>query len=116
MKITELQLYSALNEFIEREIMPLSASMDTTKQFVFGLKIGIVKHRIESVVKGFLNKEEFKMLELVDEKGNIDIEPIYKSAMDMMRKMQRLEISGFTFRESDLMNLHSIILKYADKE
>lgn len=114
MKINELQLYSAINEFIDREIMPLGANMDLTKQFMFGLKIGVVKHKMQSVVKSYLNKDEIKMLGIVDENGNIDIEPIYQSAMDMMGKMQKLEIAGITFRESDLQNLYGTMQRYAN--
>jgi hypothetical protein len=114
MKINEMKLYSAINEFIDREIMPLGANMDLTKQFVFGLKIGVVKHKMQSVVKSYLNKDEIKMFGIVDENGNIDIEPIYQSAMDMMNKMQKLEIAGITFKESDLQNLYGIMQRYAN--
>lgn len=115
MKITEMQLYSALNEFIDREIMPLSASMDLPKQFMFGLKIGVVKRKIQGVVKNYLNNAEMKMLELIDENGNIDVEPIYQSAMDMMRQMQKFEIGGITFKENDLQNLYGIMQRYANQ-
>jgi hypothetical protein len=114
MKINEMQLYSALNEFIDREIMPLGANMDLTKQFLYGIKIGVVKHRIQGLTKSYLNKPEIKMLGLIDENGVIDIEPIYQSAMDMMNKMQKVEIGGITFKENDLQNLYGIIQKYAN--
>ena len=113
MKINEMQLYSALNDYINNEIMPLSANMDLTKQFMFGLKIGVVKNRIERVVKNYLNKDELKILEIVDDNRNIDIEPIYQSALDMMRKMHQLEIGGIIFKENDLQNLYSVMQRYA---
>lgn len=114
MKINEMQLYSAINEFIDREIMPLGANMDLTKQFMFGLKLGVVKHQLQGVVKSYLNKDEIKMFGIVDENHNINIEPIYQSAMDMMSKMQKLEIAGITFKESDLQNLYGIMQRYAN--
>lgn len=113
MKINEMQLYSALNEFIDREIMPLGANMDLTKQFLYGIKIGVIKHKIQGITKSYLNKPEMKMLELVDENGLIDIEPIYQSAMDMVNKMQKVEIGGITFKSNDLQNLYSILQRYA---
>jgi hypothetical protein len=113
MKIGEMQLYSAINEFIDREIMPLSADMDLMKQFMFGLKIGVVKRKVGSVVKSYIGKSSLKALDIVDENGLIDVEPIYQSAMDMMSKMQMLEVGGITFRQSDLQNLYGIIQKYA---
>lgn len=114
MKINEMQLYSAINEFIDREIMPLGANMDLTKQFMFGLKIGVVKHKMQDLIKTYIKKDEVKMLGIVDENGNIDIEPIYQSAMDMMNKMQKLEIAGIAFKESDLQNLYGIMQRYAN--
>jgi hypothetical protein len=114
MKINEMQLYSAINEFIDREIMPLGANMDLTKQFMFGLKIGVVKHKMQGLAKSYLKKDEIKILDLLDENGNIDIEPIYQSAMDMMNKMQKLEVAGITFKESDLQKLYGIMQRYAN--
>ena len=112
MKINEMQLYSALTEYIDREIMPLTASMDLTKQFMFGLKVGVVKRRIENVVRSYLRSAEMSVLDIVDDNGNIDIEPIYQSAMDMMAKMQKLELGGISFTQADLQKLYSIMQRY----
>lgn len=112
MKINEMQLYSALTEYIDREIMPLTASMDLTKQFMFGLKVGVVKRRIENVVRSYLRSAEMSVLDIVDDNGNIDIEPIYQSAMDMMTKMQKLELGGISFTQADLQKLYGIMQRY----
>jgi hypothetical protein len=112
MKINEMQLYSALTEYIDREIMPLTASMDLTKQFMFGLKVGVVKRRIENVVRSYLRSAEMSVLDIVDDNGNIDIEPIYQSAMDMMAKMQKLELGGISFTQADLQKLYGIMQRY----
>ena len=112
MKINEMQLYSALTEYIDREIMPLAASMDLTKQFMFGLKVGVVKRRIENVVRSYLRSAEMSVLDIVDDNGNIDIEPIYQSAMDMMAKMQKLELGGISFTQADLQKLYGIMQRY----
>ena len=115
MKVNQAQLYAAINEFIDREIIPLSATMDTTKQLLFGIKIGIVKRKIETVVKNYLNKEELKLLELIDVNGNIDIDTIYGSAVDVMQQLHQFELGGITFKMSDLQNLYGIIQKYANQ-
>jgi hypothetical protein len=115
MKINQMQLYAAINEFIDREIIPLSATMDLPKQFMFGIKIRVVKHKIENIVKTYLNKSEFKFLELVDENGGIDVDTIYSSAADMMQQLQQVEIGGITFKMADLQNLYSIMQKYANQ-
>lgn len=113
MKITETQLYPALNEFIERSIMPLGASMNLQDQFLFGFKIGIAKRKIQNVIKSYLAKDSIKAFDLVDEQGYIDIETMYQSALDVFSQMKQIEVLGITFREDDLQTLYSIIQKYA---
>lgn len=113
MKMNEMQLYSAINEFIDRDIMPLGATMKLTDQFLFGVKIGVVKRKIQSIVKGYLNKPELKTLELIDENGYIDIDTMYDSASDVMSQMKQLEVAGITFKLSDLQSLYGIMQKYA---
>ena len=114
MKITEAQLYAAINEFINREIMPLAATMDLKKQFIFGLKLGVVKYRVEDLVKTYLNQNEIKLLKLVDEDGKIDIEPIYKAALDAIRNVQKIEVLGITLNERDLQSLYNIMQYFAN--
>lgn len=115
MKLNEMQLYSAINEFIEREIMPLGATMDLKGQFFFGFKIGIAKRKIQNVVKDFLSKPEMKTLGLVDGNGYIDIDTMYQSASDVMGQMKQIEISGITFKENDLQKLYGIMQRYANQ-
>lgn len=115
MKLKEMQLYPAISEFIDREIMPLGASMNMTDQFLFGFKMGIVKRRIQDIVKGYLSKKEMKALGLVDENGYIDVDIMYHSAMDMLKNMKQIEVAGITFKENDLQKLYGIMQKYANQ-
>lgn len=113
MKINESQLYSAINEYIDRAIMPLGTNMNLTEQFVFGVKMGIAKRKIQTIVKSYLSKKEVKLLGLVDENGYIDIDTIYQSTSDVMNQMKQIEIAGITFKDSDLQTLYGIMQKYA---
>lgn len=113
MKLNEMQVYSVLNEFIDREIMPLGATMKLSDQFLFGVKMGIVKRKIQNVVKGYLAKPEVKAFEIIDDDGYIDVETLYESARDVMSQMKQLEIAGMTFKENDLQTLYGIMQKYA---
>ena len=113
MKLNEMQVYSVLNEFIDREIMPLGATMKLSDQFLFGVKMGIVKRKIQNVVKGYLAKPEVKAFELIDNDGYIDVDTLYESARDVMSQMKQLEIAGMTFKENDLQTLYGIMQKYA---
>lgn len=112
MKISEAQLYSALREYIDRYVMPLGASMDWKEQLAHGVKIGIVKYRVENLVKRYLNNNELKMLEVIDESGNIDVEPIYLSVRDVFKSMPTITLMGIDFKENDLQTLYSIMQRY----
>lgn len=113
MKINQGQLYSALNEYIDREIMPLGASLDMMEQFMFYVKIGIAKRKLENVVKNAFLKGNAKLFAVVDEDGKIDVDTLYQSASDAMAQMRQIEIGGITFRDTDLQKLYGIIQKYA---
>lgn len=113
MKLNEMQLYSALNEYIDREMMPLGATMKMTDQFFFGVKMGIVKRRLQEIIKGYLYKPELKAFGIVDENGYVDIDLLYQSASDTMSQMNQLDIAGFTFKLSDLQNLYGVMQRYA---
>ena len=108
-----MQLYSAINEYIEKEMMPCGPSMDEKESFIFYIKIGIAKRKTQSIVKKFLASKGIKFIELVDDEGFIDIETIYQSTVDAMSMVKKVEICGFTFRENDLQKLYGIMQKYA---
>lgn len=116
MKINEMQVYSAINEFIEREIMPLGATMDLKDQFFFAFKIGIAKRKIQNVVKAYLGKKELRTFGLVDENGYIDVDTMYQSASDVMNQMKQIELAGITFKDTDLQKLYGIMQKYANQQ
>ena len=115
MKLNEMQLYSAINEYIDREILPLGATMNITDQFIFGFKVGIAKRKIQDIIKPYFKTEMAKTLALIDENGYIDIDTIYSAASDVMQNMKQLEIAGITFKNEDLQKLYGIMQKYANR-
>lgn len=112
MKLTEMQLYSALNEYIDREIMPLGANMKMLEQFMFGVQIGVIKRKIQSVVKSYINSPAIKALGLIDENGLIDIDTIYNAAADTFKQMSYIEVGGVRLSEPDLQKLYGTMRKY----
>ena len=113
MKLSEDRLYSALNEYIDRVIMPIGSNMSLSEQFFFGAKMGIVKRKMQGVIKTYLQTPGVKLLTLVDEDGKIDVDTIYSSVSEMMGKMGSVEVAGLTFKEDDLRKLYSIMQSYA---
>lgn len=112
MKLTEMQLYSAINEYLDREIMPLGANMQMLNQFLFGVQVGVLKRKIQPIVKNYLNSGAIKALDLVDADGKIDIDTLYNAAMDMFKQMNYIEIIGVRLSETDLQKLYGIMQKY----
>jgi hypothetical protein len=113
MKINQVQLYSALNEYIDREIMPLGASLDMMEQFMFYVKMGVAKRKLDGIVKNAFMRGKSTLFAVVDEEGNIDVDTLYQSASDALAQMRQIEIGGITFRDTDLQKLYGIIQKYA---
>lgn len=112
MKLSEMQLYSALNEYIDREIMPLGANMQMLNQFMFGVQMGVVKRKIQTIVKGYIASPSVKALGLIDENGLIDIDTLYGAASDTFKQMNYVEVGGVRLSESDLQKLYGIMRKY----
>lgn len=113
MKINNEQLNLSINEFIDRELLPLSSNMAFPQQFIFGFKMGVIKRKIKATIHAYLSKSELKMLGLVDENGYIDAETMYQAAAEQFKHIPSIELAGITFKESDLQNLYNIMQKYA---
>lgn len=116
MKLTEMQLYSAINEYLDKEILPLGANMQMLNQFLFGIQVGVIKRKIQSLVKGYISSPTIKALGLIDDNGKIDIETLYDAAKDMFQQMKYIEIASVRLSENDLQKLYSIMKKYDNGE
>ncbi|MBO7158130.1 MAG: hypothetical protein J6W31_05960 [Clostridia bacterium] len=99
-----------VNEFIDTELAPSGASLPALDQFLFGLKLGIAKRKAESVVAGLIEGSG-KAIGVVDSEGNVDIDTVYHSALDAIRRVDSIDISGFKFREADINKLYGLIKK-----
>lgn len=99
-----------IHEFIDTELAPTGASLLDLDLFLFGLKLGIAKRRAESVVSNLINGEG-KAIGVVDSEGNVDIDTVYHSAIDAIRRVDTINISGFKFREADINKLYDLIKK-----
>lgn len=112
MKLNEMQIFSALNEYINKDILPLGATMKPLDQFLFGVKIAFVKKQLETVVKSYLSNPAFKDMGIIGEDGKIDVESIYQAALESMRNVHQLDIGGITFKEEDINKLYNIMQRY----
>jgi hypothetical protein len=114
MKITEGQFYLAINEFIEREIIPLGASYDAMEQILFYGKIEFAKLSIKKTVKNMFANDHKSIFSIIDENKSVEIDDLYEIAQNSLSRVKILKIAGFEFREDDLQKLYGIIQKYAN--
>lgn len=112
MKVNEMQIYSALNEYINRYILPLGASMKPTEQFFYGVKISFAKTQIQNVIKTYLSNPKAKEFGIIDEEGKIDVQPLYQAALESMHNVHEIDVGGIIFKEEDINNLYGIMQKY----
>lgn len=113
MKINQAQLTAALSEYIDRELMPIGATLDSVEQFMFYFKMGIAKRKVDGIVKNAFTRGKATMFGVVDDNGDIDVDTLYQSASDAMSQTRQIEIAGITFREGDLQKLYGIIQRHA---
>ena len=113
MKLSESSIDTAVNEFIDSEIAPMSSGMGAVEQFAFGFTLGIVKRKSNNILKRLINSKVAQTLELVDESGLIDIDLAYEAASESLNKIKQLEVGGIRFTSKDLDTLYSIMQRYA---
>ena len=107
MMLTEGQIISAINEYVDKELMPLSSGMSMTDQFVHGFKVGVAKRRIPAIVHEKLANPMLK-----DAEGKIDVDLLFEAAEESMNRVHQVEIAGFTFKAQDLAKLREIAKRY----
>ena len=113
MKLSESSIDTAVNEFIDSEIAPMSSGMGAVEQFAFGFTLGIVKRKSNNILKRLINSKVAQTLELVDESGLIDIDLAYEAASESLNKIRQIEVGGIRFTSKDLDTLYSIMQRYA---
>ena len=109
MKVSFDKLMSAINTYIDQDLMPLSASMGKLEQFLFGVKMGIFKEKVGVAVKDFINGATAKTFQLVDENGNIDVDVFYNAAKNAMRPVSFIEVAGIRLNEADIDKIYSYL-------
>ena len=109
MTVSFEKLISAINVYIERDLMPLSSSLGKLEQFFFGIKMGIFKERASAVVADFIKGDMAKSFKLVDENGNIDVDVFYRAAKDAMRPLSFIEVAGIRLNDADIDKLYNYL-------
>jgi hypothetical protein len=109
MKVSIQSIMAGVSAFIDHEIVPLGASMKSLDQFLFGMKIGIIRGKLEAMVKDFVMSDMAKAIQLVDDEGKVDIDILYQSAMSSIKPITYVEVAGIRLNENDITKLYNYI-------
>ena len=106
--INQQQLCKVLNDYIDKELAPLSNGTSQVQQLLFGFQLGILKRKSQTVVKEYLASPAAKMLHLV-EGENVDIDTIYGALSEALTKQGSIELLGIKFTPADVNKLYAMI-------
>ena len=107
MVITQGQLVEVLNNYIDTDIMPNINKLSSLEQLLAGIKIGVIKRSIPKMVNDYLDKPELKLLGVVTDKG-INLDVIYESAKESIKKLGTVEYGNFRFNETDVDKIYTL--------
>lgn len=107
--VTINQMRRGLEQYIEEEILP---HLTTAKAFGIGVYVELLMNQIESNIKQYLDMPAVKLLNVVDEKGNVDLDRLSDVAMKRMNDRIQIDIplaGRFTFSKDDISRLADLI-------
>lgn len=104
--VSEQILFNAVNEYIDTNLSALCLNMNSFDQFLFNIKLGIIKNKLPIIGHQFLTKTNL----ITDDQ--VDVDTLYNIAKDALNKQQSVEISGFKFTVNDLEVLYEVIKKH----
>ncbi len=108
MMVKQQQLSQVINSYIDREIAPLSAGMNSVQQLIFGFQLGILKRKSQAIIKDFLGGNGAKMLHLV-EGDEVDVDTLYSALAEAMSAQGSVEVLGIKLTNADVNKLYSMI-------
>jgi len=105
------QIRTGIGNYLNSAIMP---KLDNGRQFAVGMVYGLAGSKIEDIVRNMANMPAIKMLGVVHENGEIDIDAVYEAALNQIRAQGRLTLDvpmlgKWTFDEADIRDLYQAI-------
>lgn len=106
------QIKAGLGDYIEAVMLP---RMDSKRKFVTGMAYILIASKMDQVIPAIAALPAIKMLGVIDQDGNVDIDSLYKAAKAQIERQGELEISikmlgDFKFRAADIDELYRYIL------
>ena len=108
--VTYEQVINGLTKFIDSEII---SQLTGNQKLLIGIGSGIALKKGASIYNNLKNNPTLKMLEIIDEKGHIDIETLYQEIKKQADKeVIRLDIpmiGTLKLNSEDIENLYNYI-------
>lgn len=104
------QVRRGIEKYMDAEILP---KLPKAKAFGMGVYAELLLSQTESQLQKYLELPAVKVLGIVDESGNIDIEKLRDIARKRMPDSMQLDlplIGTFTFRDADIDLLYQHIM------
>ena len=104
------QVINGLTKFIDNEII---SQLSGNQKILLGIGTGVALRKGENIYNGLKNNSMIKMLEIIDEQGNIDIETLYEeSKKQATKEVIRVDIpmiGTLKLNEEDIEKLYGYI-------
>lgn len=106
------QIKAGMGDYIEAVMLP---RMDSKRKFVTGIAYILIATKIDQMLPTIAALPAIKVLGVIDQDGNVDIDSLYKAAKAQIERQGELEISikmlgDFKFRAADIDELYRYIL------
>ena len=103
-----------LAKWLDRELMP-QLPQEGWRKVVTGAALSLMLKKSENLVGGMLENPFFKLLEIVDDKGDVDIDTvrteIIKNVPDKGFIIDLPLIGSMTIKKNDIDNLYRYIME-----
>lgn len=111
--VNPTQIKNGIGAYLQNAIMP---KLDSGRQFAVGMMYGIAGSKIEDIMRKIAEAPTVRMLGIVRENGDIDIDAIYEAATAQIRAQNKLTIDipmigKWTFDETDIRDLYQAIAR-----
>ena len=100
------QIKAGLGDYIEAVMLP---RMDSKRKFVTGIAYILIATKIDNMVPTIAALPAIKMIGVIDQEGNVDIDSLYKAAKAQIERQGEM-LGDFKFRAADIDELYRYIL------
>lgn len=110
---TSAQVLNGITNYAEKEII---AKLPTAGKWIIGAGIGMAMQNIQKIITDLGKNETVKMLGVVDENGNIDVDSVTQHLKESAKKYGKMRVQipilgEMTFSDEDI----EMVKKYIEE-